>query len=163
MAWYLFQLSAYMLPLQWSAQEWRGSFLLPRIFLFSSPCLYFLSGWPTNTSCLANQRFIKIHDWQNTDNSPAPTLLVGVVLKSLLKTEQSKDPKENYIDKFKKNNNNSKKMEGGEGQKRGERKREKKKLQIYNNGCFSVPYSFNVHFVNWCIKCGSSFGVNSAP
>ena len=59
-----------MLLLRWSGQEWRRDFLLPGILLFSSPCLYFLSGWPAYTSCLANQRFIKIHDWQNTENSP---------------------------------------------------------------------------------------------
>ena len=49
-----------------------GTFLLHSLILFSLPRLYFLSGWPAYTSCLANQRFIKIHDWQNTDNSPAP-------------------------------------------------------------------------------------------
>ena len=64
--------AAYISPLWWSGQNCRGSSLLPRILPFSLLYLYFLSGFPAYTSCLANQRFIKIHDWQNTDNSPTP-------------------------------------------------------------------------------------------
>ena len=37
-----------------------GTSLLPRILLFSLHHLYFLSGFPAYSVCLANQRFIKI-------------------------------------------------------------------------------------------------------
>ena len=75
MAWYLSQLGRLHLAssLVWAVLGMGGmGFLLLSIFLFSSHYLYFLYGWPTYTSCLANQCFIKIHDWQNTDISPIP-------------------------------------------------------------------------------------------
>ena len=76
MAQYLSQLSRLHLASCGLSSTARMGFLLPRILLFSSPRLYFLSGWPTYTSCLARRLFIKIHDWQNTDNSPALNLSV---------------------------------------------------------------------------------------
>ena len=51
--------AAHILLLRWSGQNCRGNFLLPKILLFSLPCLYFLSGCPTYTSCLANQHLFK--------------------------------------------------------------------------------------------------------
>ena len=53
-------MAAHMLPLQWPGQEWRGSFLLPRILPVYLLHPYFLSGFPAYTACLTNQRFIKI-------------------------------------------------------------------------------------------------------
>ena len=78
---YLLVLMTYLNPLFWSMLAiWLGTFfscqltcclfgglrrngretsLLPRILLFSLHHLYFLSGFPTYTSCLANQRLFK--------------------------------------------------------------------------------------------------------
>ena len=52
--------AAYIFPLYWSGQNWGGSFLLPRIPLFSLLHLYSLSGFPAYTSSLANQHLFKI-------------------------------------------------------------------------------------------------------
>ena len=52
MAQYLFSRAGHILLLWWSGQDCGKSFLLPRIFLFSLPHLYFLSGCPTYSFCL---------------------------------------------------------------------------------------------------------------
>ena len=52
--------AAYIFPFWWSGQNCGGSFLLARILPVSLLHLYFLSGFPAYTACLANQRFIKI-------------------------------------------------------------------------------------------------------
>ena len=54
---YLFQLGSYILLLLWQGHNCRRmGFPLPRILLFSVTRLYFLSGCPTYTSCLATDR-----------------------------------------------------------------------------------------------------------
>ena len=50
---------AHILLLWCSGQNCGGSFLCPRILLFSSPRFSFLSGWPTYTSRLDNQCLFK--------------------------------------------------------------------------------------------------------
>ena len=57
---YLSQMVGYILLLGGLGRNGGGSFPLPRILLFSSSCLYFLSGWSTYTSCLANLHLFKI-------------------------------------------------------------------------------------------------------
>ncbi|CAO2626540.1 hypothetical protein LEMLEM_LOCUS19302 [Lemmus lemmus] len=59
--------AAHMLLGWWPVQEWRGSFLLPRILL----TLPLLPVWLTRLSFLPGQSvFYLRHDRQNTDNSP---------------------------------------------------------------------------------------------
>ena len=60
MAWYLFSCQLTCCFFGDLGRNVGGSFLLPRILLFSLHHLYFLSGFPTYTSCLANQHLFKI-------------------------------------------------------------------------------------------------------
>ena len=60
MAQYLFQLGSLHVSSLVVCAGVAEEPLLPRILLFSLHHLYFLSGFPAYTACLANQRFIKI-------------------------------------------------------------------------------------------------------
>ena len=58
---YLIQWGSHILLFLWSGQDCgEMGFLLPRILLFSLTSLYFLSGCPAYTSCLANGQLVFI-------------------------------------------------------------------------------------------------------